>query len=457
MQRLGARSLLFGLGEPRARSIRLFGELEVTFRVRNQPGTQQRGANRIVAVIGFSKHAAGADPTSTGGTGTGTGGTGGSVEPDDACEVTTLRIEDDVCQVETSCVEFVQHTNCYRHNAELWQCDTDEHDTSKPQTLTGNPAWYNSVTGTSDAAAACDAVVAVNLQRSSVMPSDSQDCSQFSAESEPGLAHFKLCGARHHASSGATIWEELAASANCQESVEGSGQSCKCLNTGADDGEYLLDAGDLESALADVWEFCTNSSPRVPVEQRGCELIGAETASDGSCDDIRNCLVALTDASGVDLEQRVYQEVVCGRESPDAEFTCTCRLGNETLSFLPTEVPGVSACEDLASACDARSSVERAAAPAECERNPELIGHDRLMQGYICSLPIVLGTKSGLIQDYGGLVCKERPDGGMSCSCYDSFSRTTFPLEPNTPDLETAWDIAVVECEALLEASPVER
>lgn len=395
--------------------------------------------------------AAGADPSD----GAGAGGTGGTV--DDDCEVVTFDMTEDTCRVETRCPEFVQHTNCRASHPEQWQCDTDEHDNSRPHTIADNPGWMHTVTGTSEAAVACDAVVAVNLKRPSVMLSDVEDCSEFSDKTNFSLTRSELCGPRYLASSGAAVWDGLPASVSCSESDDGLGQSCTCSSTGVDDGDYDLDAADIESALTDVWEFCTNSSAHVPLEQSECGSSYESVAADGACHVVAQCLLAVTDDSGLELDQQVYQEVLCDRETVGAALTCTCRLGpDRRFEFSPASAQGASACDALESVCDARNTVERAEGPAECERGSAIVGRNWFLQRYHCQIPISLGGTSGVALESSSLQCTENPDGGLSCNCRDAFNVVTMPLAPTSKDFAVAWELAVFDCEALLEAAPAE-
>jgi hypothetical protein len=350
----------------------------------------------------------------------------------------------------------VQHTNCRSSDAELWQCDTDEHDNSKPHTLDGNPFWYNSVTGAADAMQACEAVVDVNLERGSLAPVASDDCSELTLESEWDLGHAMLCGPRYQASSGVTVWDAQPAMVTCSEQVEGASQACYCGGTESDVGEYLVDAPDLESALADVWEFCANSSPRVPVAQGVCDPVANSTSGAG-CEFIDNCSLVVTDESGIELEQIIYQEISCEPDSAVGMLNCSCRLGvDRQFSFVATagQQAGVSACENLAEACNARHSVERAEGPAECEPVFEYAGRDQVGLSYSCEVPVTLGGRSGLEHAGGRVVCTEQADGLSDCVCRDDFTSTSTSLEAAAPDLGAQWEIAVAECEALLEADP---
>jgi len=362
---------------------------------------------------------------------------------------------DDLCQLEIRCTEFVQHTNCRSQDSELWQCDTDEHDNSKPQTLEGNPIWYNAVTGAADAMQACEAVVDVNLERDSVTSVASGDCSELTLETEWQLSRAMLCGQRYQVTSGATVWEDQPAIATCSDRDEAGGESCICANTGSDDGEYRVEAPDLESALADVWAFCTNSSPSVPVEQGACDTIADSTSAAG-CEFINSCPLFVSDDSGIELEQVSYQEILCEPEAAVGMLSCSCRIDDREFSFRTTagQQPGPSACEDLAEACSARHTAERAEGPAECEQGSEFEGKDEKGLSYLCEVPVSLGGQLGLEQTRGRLVCTEQSDALLACVCHDDFGVTSTPLDPTAPDLVAQWEIAVIECEALLEADP---
>ena len=395
-----------------------------------------------------SQGSAGADPLGPGGAG-----------PDDGCEVATfgVGVDADVCQLETRCVEFVQHTNCRLQGSDLWQCDTDEHDNSKPHTLDGNPFWYNSVTGTADAMQACQAVVDVNLERGSVTSVASDDCSDLILETRWDLSHTMLCGPRYQVSSGATVWDGLPPTARCSDGDDGASQSCGCAYTGADAGEYRVEASDLESALADVWAFCTNSSPRVPVEEGVCDPI-AGIGSEAGCEFINNCPLLVTDDSGIELEQLIYKEIRCEPEAAVGMMSCSCRLDDRNFSFrtMAGLEPGLNACEGLAEACSARHTAERADGPAECEQSFEFEGRDEIGLSYLCQVPVSLGGQLGLEHTGGRLVCTEQSDGLSDCVCRDDFTSTSTPLEPAAPDRAAQWQIAAIECEALLEADPGE-
>ena len=409
-----------------------------------EPGTG--GASTMNATT--DQGAAGADPAST-------VGTTGTVEPDDGCEVDPWRVDDVSCQFTTTCPGFVQHTNCRSTSSERWQCDTDEHDSSKPQTPDNNPGWFNTVTGTATATEACDAVVAVNLKRPSVTPVSATDCSEFTTESAYEVGRTRICGQSYQTNSGVIVWKEQPASAYC--STDGDGLSCSCTGLGTDDGNYELDAPDLESALADVWEFCTNSSPAVPVEMGACDPVYITSTGDGSCYFINNCPLVVMDETGFELEETVYQEIICGLDDDDTSLGCTCRLGAvPQLSFRATvgEAPGESACESLADACDPRNTLERADGPAECERLSELVGHDSWSQSYSCSVPISLGGSDGFALEYGSLGCSRASGGWLSCTCHESFSNTNTTIEPATADLDLAWEEAVSLCKGHLEAPP---
>ena len=410
------------------------------------PGTG--GASTTTATT--DQGAAGADPTDT-------VSTTGTVEPDDDCEVESMIFSGGDCLATTTCLGFVQHTNCRASGfAEEWQCDTDEHDSSKPDTLTGNPGWFNTVTGTADSIAACEAVVAVNLKRPLVTQVDSTDCSELTSESEAALIRSRLCGRRFQTNAGVTVWDGRPAAATCRPDGDSVGQYCTCTGL-EDDGEYRLEADDLASALDGVWEFCTNSSPRIPVELGACDSVANNSIGDGSCDFVNNCPLIVTDESGLELEEDVYQEVICGPDGDDTSLACTCRVGLEhQLSFRATvgEGPGESACENLAEVCEPRNTLERADGPAECEKLTELIGHDSWAQSYSCSVPISLGGTDGSALESGWLGCTRASGGWLSCTCHDGFADTTTTIEPATADLDLAWEEAVSLCEGHLEASP---
>ena len=382
--------------------------------------------------------AAGADPLGPGGAGS-----------DAGCEVVALSSGADLCQVEIRCTEFVQHTNCRSQGSEHWQCDTDEHDNSKPHTLDGNPVWFNYVTGAADAMQACEAVVDVNLERGSVTPVASDDCSEMTIETQWALSRALLCGQRYRVSSGATVWDAQPAIATCSDGNEGAGHTCTCSSTGPDDGEYRVEAPDLESALADVWTFCTNSSPRVLVEQGACDPISNSSSAAG-CEFINNCELLLTDASGIELEQLSYREIRCEPEAAAGMLSCSCRIDDSQFSFRTTagQQPGLSACEDLAEVCSAGHPVERADGPAECELGSEFSGRNQFGLVYSCEVPVSLGGRSGVAHARGALECTEQSDFLLACVCHDYFASTSTPLEPAALD----FSAAVIECEALLES-----
>lgn len=395
--------------------------------------------------------AGGAAPTSMssdGSAGAGALGPGGAGS-DDECEVVPLNSDADLCQVEIRCIEYVQHTNCRSQGSESWQCDTDEHDNSKPHTLDGNPGWFNHVTGAADAMQACEAVVDVNLERGSVTPVASDDCSELTIETQWELSRALLCGNRYQVSSGATVWDAQPAIATCSDGSGGADQTCRCIRTGPDDGEYRVEAPDLESALADVWAFCTNASPAALVEQGACDPIANSTSAAG-CEIIDNCALLLTDASGIELEQLSYREIRCEPEAGSGMLSCSCRIDDDEFSFRTTagQQPGLSACEDLAEVCNAGHPVARAEGPAECELSSEFSGRNQFGVRYSCEVPVSLGGRNGVAHARGALECTEPSDGLLVCVCHDYFASTSTPLEPAALD----FTAAVIECEALLEA-----
>jgi hypothetical protein len=167
--------------------------------------------------------------------------------------------------------------------------------------------------------------------------------------------------------------------------------------------------------------------------------------------------VRVTDESGIELDKLVYQEVICVSDSSAASLSCTCRVGADpqfSFDVVAEQQPDGGACEDLVASCDARSRAERADGQVECDEAAEFFGHDTRGQGYTCSVPISMGGLEGLALVYDSLECAEEPDGSAACVCHDDFSSTDSPLETTASDFASAWELAVSECEALLEAAP---
>lgn len=420
------------------------------FGTSSAPGTTgqiEPGSGGASTTATTDQGAAGAEPG-------GAGGTGGTGEPDDGCEVESTGLSASSCQVTTTCPGFVQHTSCTQTSyAEHWRCDS-----SKPETSEAIRYWYNTVTGTADAAEACDAMVAVNLKRPAAKPINTADCSEYTSETAEALQRARLCGPRYALGSGVTVWDAQPASASCGASATGSGQSCSCEGLGVDDGDYELAADDLATALANVWEFCTNSSPAVPGELGECDSVANSSSGDGSCEFIDNCPLVLTDASGLELEEIVYREILCGPDGAAEGLACTCRVRSDRqFSFRASPGdPNVTACENLAQICDPRNSVERADGPAECEELSELFGRDSSHQIYSCSVPISMGGKTGRIHEPASLECSEADGGWLSCTCHDRFLDEKTTIEPATADLALAWEHAVSLCKARLEADPAD-